>query len=289
MERELWKALYCLARTLDKPWGAWRYSVSEILAVYFWAVVHDRPVCWAAEPANWPDDLRPDPLPPACTVTRRLKRPAVVELLTAIEQQLGTLLAGAQHLLLNLDAKALAVSGVSKDPDAGYGRGAGAKQKGYKLHAIWGAGGPVPVAWGLAPMQVSEQKMAAGLLTDLPGGGYIAADTVYDSNTLYDRAAESGFQLVVKKRRGGLGHQRQSPHRLRSIELLTTPFGRALYCARSTIECCFGTLVSTGGGLGPLPAWVRRFHRVRNWVQAKLLVMGVRWLYLHQPEKLADA
>ncbi|HEY7311236.1 MAG TPA: hypothetical protein VH643_17880, partial [Gemmataceae bacterium] len=29
-------------------------------------------------------------------------------------------------------------------------------------------------------------------------------------------------------------------------------------------------------GLGPLPAWVRRLHRVRTWVWAKLLINGVR-------------
>ena len=52
MERELWKALYALAVGLDKPWGYWRYSTAEIVAVYFWAVVHDRPTSWAAPAAT---------------------------------------------------------------------------------------------------------------------------------------------------------------------------------------------------------------------------------------------
>jgi hypothetical protein len=59
MERELWKTLYLLAVKFDNPWGHWRYSTAEILAVYFWAVVHDRPTSWAANPAVWPEDLRP--------------------------------------------------------------------------------------------------------------------------------------------------------------------------------------------------------------------------------------
>ena len=43
MERELWRSLYLLARKLGNPWGSWRYSTAEVLGVYFWAVVHDRP------------------------------------------------------------------------------------------------------------------------------------------------------------------------------------------------------------------------------------------------------
>ena len=33
-----------------------------------------------------------------------------------------------------------------------------------------------------------------------------------------------------------------------------------------------------GGGLGPLPAWVRGQDRVRTWVWAKLLINGIRIL-----------
>ena len=43
-----------------------------------------------------------------------------------------------------IDGKPLAISGVSKDADAGYGRGAGGMQKGYKFHAVWGSG-PLPI------------------------------------------------------------------------------------------------------------------------------------------------
>jgi hypothetical protein len=149
----------------------------------------------------------------------------------------------------------------------------------------------MPPAWGLAPMNTSEKHMASLLIPSLPGGGYLLADRQYDANHLYDLAAEEGFQLVAKKTssrgKGGLGHRRHSPHRLRSIELLQTPFGRALYKSRNAIECRFGTLVSTGGGLSPLPAWVRRFTRVRSWVQAKIILAGIRWLVLRQPQKLA--
>jgi hypothetical protein len=292
MERELWKILYRLARELDRPWGSWKYSTADVLAAYFWAVLHDRPTSWAANPKQWPDELRPRLLPPQSTLSRRLRRPSTVELMTAVEELLLGLVMVNNCLVRIIDGKALAVSGVSKDPDAGYGRGAGANQKGYKLHAVWGAG-PMPIAWGLAPMNVSEKTMARHLIPTLPAGGYLLADSQYDANPLYNLANEAGFQLVAKKTkdrgRGGLGHRRQSAGRLRSIELPTTAFGRALSNYRNSIESRFGAWVSCGGGLAPLPAWVRRFSRVRTWVQAKILAIGARWFFSSEDHKPALA
>ncbi len=292
MERELWEAMYMLARELDNPWGNWRYSIADVLAVYFWSVVHDRPTSWAADPENWPDELRPVLIPTQSTLSRRLRRAETTTLMTTVEQHLLTLIAVRNCLVYVVDGKALAVSGVSKDPDAGYGRGAGGFQKGYKLHAVWGQG-PMPVAWALAPMNVSEKTLARQLIPTLQGGGYLLGDTHYDANVLYDLAAKQGFQLLARKTksrgRGGLGHRRQSPGRLRSMELLQTAFGHSVFNQRNAIERQFGTLTSFGGGLAPLPAWVRRFHRVRNWVQAKLLAAGTRWLIMNKPQTLAHA
>lgn len=285
MERELWRLLYYLVKELDVGWGSWRYSTADIVVVYLWAVVHDRPTAWAACPENWPPGLCPQPLPTQGTLSRRLRKPACVLLMTAVEQRLILLLNLGQGIVKKIDGKALAVSLVSKDPDAGYGRGAGGKQLGYKLHAIWGDG-PTPLAWDLSPMNVSEKRVARWLIEGLPGGGYLLADAEYDANPLYDAAQAEGFQLVAKKRKGkGLGHGRHSPARLRSIELLGTAFGATLYRQRRAIEASFGTLVTFGGGLASLPAWVRRFHRVRHWVQAKLLIAGTRSL-LKQPQLL---
>jgi len=292
MERELWKILYRLTRELDRPWGEWRYATADVLAAYFWAVVHDRPTSWAADPMNWPNDLRPSSLPPQCTLSRRLKRPKTVERMTEVEERLLALIAVGCWLVQIIDGKPLAVSNVSKDSEAGYGRGAGGNQKGYKLHAVWG-NGPMPIAWGLAPMNVSEKTMARHLIPTLPGGGYLLGDSQYDANPLYDLAAEAGFQLVAQKIKdrgcGGLGHRRQSDGRLRSIEILATTYGESLCDQRNAIERYFGAWVSSGVGLSSLPAWVRHFGRVRNWIQAKILIAGVRWLFLREPHKLAHA
>jgi hypothetical protein len=292
MDRELWRILYRLTRELDKPWGEWRYATADVLAAYFWAVVHDRPTSWAADLNNWPDDLRPCLLPPQSTLSRRMRRPRTVELMTKVEERLLALIAVGCWLVQIIDGKPLAVSGVSKDSEAGYGRGAGGNQKGYKLHTVWGSG-PMPIAWGLAPMNVSEKTMASHLIPTLPGGGYLLGDSQYDANPLYDLAAEAGFQLVAQKikdrGRGGLGHRRQSDGRLRSIEIMGTTYGDSLWDQRNAIERYFGSWVSSGVGLGSLPAWVRHFGRVRNWIQTKILIAGARWLFFRESHKLAHA
>ena len=132
-------------------------------------------------------------------------------------------------------------------------------------------------------MSDSERTMAKWLIPSLPGSGYLLGDSEYDSNELYDLAAEADHQLQARKRQKHrrLGHRRQSPHRLPSIELMASAFGKTLYRFRRQIERDFGNLVSFGGGLASLPAWVRRFPRVRNWLHTKLLINAARWFYNH--------
>jgi hypothetical protein len=50
---------------------------------------------------------------------------------------------------------------------------------------------------------------------------------------------------------------------------------------RRAIERYFGHATIFGGGLAPLPAWVRRHHRVKRWLWAKLLINAVR-IMLHK-------
>ena len=282
MERELWTLLYEMAWKLDKHWGQWKYATADIVVVYFWCVLHDRPMVWGTDKANWPDDLRPASLPTQSTLSRRMRRPDTLLLLIEIEQTWLALVGTSQLLIRMIDGKPLGVSGVSKDADARYGRGAGGMQKGYKFYAVWPTG-PLPLTWALAPMSYSERTMAKRLIPSLPGSGYLLGDSEYDSNELYELAAAADHQLVAQKRQKhcGLGHRRQSPHRLRSLELLKHAFGKTLYRFRRQIERDFGNLVSFGGGLTSLPAWVRRFPRVRNWVHAKLLINAARWFHNH--------
>ena len=98
---------------------------------------------------------------------------------------------------------------------------------------------------------------------------------------MYDRAFAQGYQLLApfrKAKNPGSGKHYQSPHRRHSIELMQHEYGRSLYRAGTRIERSFGNATSFGGGLGPLPAWVRGLERVRTWVWAKLLINAVHGL-----------
>jgi hypothetical protein len=281
MERELWPLLYHAAREEGQRISQKyvRYQPWVPALVLLWAALHDRPIRWACDRHNWRTTrLRPDPLPAASTVSRRLRSQAVAAVLRAVEARLRA--GGHRWLAAVVDGKPLTVGGNSHDPDAARGRGAGGMARGYKLHAIW-AGRATPEAWEVTPLSAAEAVVAQGLVDRAGGGGYLLGDGNYDGNALSDRAAAAGYQLVVpiKHANAGAGHHYQSPSRLRSIELMRAPFGRSLYRLRGRIEGAFGSLVAFGGGLGcGLPAWVRRAWRVRNWVWAKLLINAVRQL-----------
>src|ERR1051325_6573814 len=103
MERELWQLLYATAIQLDEKWGAWRYNAADILGVYFWAVVHDRPMSWAVNKAHWPDDLRPKWVPSQSTLSRRMRKDRTQQLMQEIEQTWLALTAVSGWLLRMID------------------------------------------------------------------------------------------------------------------------------------------------------------------------------------------
>jgi len=281
MEHQLWKAIVAVLAILDKKPMNTRFDFSDdrIVQVYYWAVVHDRPTTWACRRGNWLPHLRRQPLPSDSTMSRRLRSPSVVALLWALEQRV---IAPKQPgLFWMIDGKALPIGGCSKDRQAGYGRAAGGKAKGYKLHAIAGAAGIA--AWRVAPMNKDERVMAERLLRSASLQGYVVADSHYDSNPLHGLCDQLGeLQLITPRRCGPqhrLGHRRHSAGRLRSIERTERPFPEfadQLLLDRSAIERSFGNLVNWGGGLAALPAWVRTHRRVHRWVQAKLVLTALK-------------
>ena len=95
-------------------------------------------------------------------MSRRLRSATVASLLERVEDHLLALSAVRACWVRVIDAKALPVGGPSRDPDAQWGRGACGIQHGYKFHAIWGFG-PLPIAWGLAGLNISEKRMARWL------------------------------------------------------------------------------------------------------------------------------
>jgi len=282
MEHQLFKSLEGHLAALASPFNPrCDYQDRQIVRVFFWAVLHDRPTCWACDKRNWPVHARKRPLPSPSQMSRRLRSPSVLDLARQLERAvLAT--RGCAPLLALMDGKPLPISGVSKDRQAGYGKAAGGKAKGYKLHIIVASDGSVP-SWRVAPMNRDEREMGRRMLRDVQAEGYVVADANYDDNKLYDVCLGKGqLQLVAPCRMPGargLGHRRQSPGRLRSLEMVRNPlsgFGEGLLRQREAIERFFGQLTSFGAGLSPLPAWVRTHRRVHRWVQAKLIFNRLR-------------
>ena len=159
----------------------------------------------------------------------------------------------------------------------------------------------MPDQWCLAPLNVSEKRMARRLIKRLnrDGGscGYLLGDGYYDDSILHDVAAQANHQLLAPRQHpnSDLGHHYQSKHRLRAIKMLEVsasvdPFGHELFRHRKRIECDFGNLCGYGGGLtSMLPSWVRRPWRVRNWVHGKLLLNASRIRCLRRKKKVAHA
>jgi len=282
MEHQLWKAIVAALMTLDKPRtpAAWDFSDEDIVKVYYWAVIHDRAVSWACAAQHWPVHGRRRPLPSQTTMSRRLRTPSVIALLNALERRVVA--PKEPGLFWIIDGKPLPIGGCSKDRQAGYGRAANCKAKGYKMHVIVDSEGAV-ASWRLAPMNKDERVMAERMLKTAPIQGYVVADSNYDSNKLHEVCqSRPQLQLVTRRRYGsnhGTGHRKQSPGRLRSMHLTENPypaFATQLLRDREQIERRFGQLTNWGGGLTCLPAWVRTHRRVYRWVQAKLVLTALK-------------
>jgi hypothetical protein len=278
MERELWPELYRAVKHVGSLMHqkSVQYQPWVLALVYLWAALHDRPPSWACVMNHWSNTRqRPLTLPSPSTLSRRVYGESMAVFWKQLEDYL--LKTNSLALLSFLDGKPLVVGNSSKDRDARRGRAAGGFAKGYKLHSIQG-NRLLPEAWDVTPLNAAESVVAQGLVRQLPAGGYLLADGSYDSGPLFDRAWERGYQLLVPSEspQAGRGHHRQSLARLRSIALFSTTFGRELLAQRIRVEQSFGHLTSFAGGLGPLPSWVRRQHRVRTWVWSKLFINAIR-------------
>lgn len=281
MERELWPILYKYIHEVAKEVRQKYVQMQPwiIVTTMLWAAVHDRPVCWACNPEHWDTTpLRPLRIPSEATMSRRVDAVATGIFWHALEKRLRD--SGDASLVAFIDGKPLTIGGNSKDPDAHWGRGVGGMAMGYKLHTVWSTR-VLPEAWEVTALNISEKAVARRLIDQLHGGGYLLADGEYDASDLYDQAFARGYRMVAPYRKAknpGSGKHYQSPHRLQNIETMQHAFGKELYKMRTQIERCFGNATNFGGGLAPLPAWVRGLARVRTWVWAKLLINAARIL-----------
>ena len=283
MELELWSetsAAICGVATNWPHDARDQYSTAIIVRVHQWACLHDRPISWACQPRNWPSATRPKQLPDQSTMSRRTRRTDFMQFLERLGQRLN---GRTQPTLVKVvDGKPLELPNHSGDRDATWSRGVSRTALGYKIHAIW-SGNPMPDAFAITTLNICEKQMAARLISRVEGGGYLLGDAHYDASWLFDYCHYYDHQLVCPRAKPGTGegHHYVSPHRRRAIAMLevpavVNPFGQELYNGPTDIERDFSGLTCFGAGLGPLPSWVRRIWRVRNWVMGKLLINACR-------------
>lgn len=286
MERELWRWVATSLRLLPRrsPRGA-VYDNRSVLAVLLWAAMHERSIHWACQRANWPMQAWRRRLPDQSTMSRRLRDPRIFDDLVRLLSIVQRRMAVAGDTLI-VDGKPLAVSEFTADPDARSGWGAGRHSIGYKLHALVDEKQRL-VAFDVQPMNKAECVCARDLLAAacrsrlIAGGSTLLGDASYDSNRLHEAAAQAGVRLIAPRRcpdKKLCKNRVHHPGRLEAVRFTEhDPHWETLRTkVRTTVERFFGTLASFGGGLWSLPTWVRRLHRVRPWVAAKLNINAAR-------------
>ena len=288
MDSHVWRIVYQAVRTAGKqaPRGGRKptYSDTLIVAMYLWTVLHDRPLCWACDRSNYASCFRPRRLPSVSQFCKRMKTDRVARLL---QRAYDLLLQRSSCTLSMLDGRALPVSPHSKDADAKRGRASGGYARGYKLHAWATPDGQIP-RWCVTSLNVNEKRAAAELFAQHPPVGLVLADGEYDSGRLFEQAEAGGGQLLAPlPKNAGKGHRRQSPARLRAVFAWRGIAGY-VYKERGSIERTFAHLSAFGGGLAPLPAWVRTLPRVRRWVGGKLIIYHARLLLRKQRQTKAS-
>lgn len=272
MEDRLW-SIVCVTLPICKRSSRQQYSDRDILLVLLWAVLHDRPICWACQEKHWAPRRRLQRLPHPSTVSRRLRSPSLNAYLELAHQRLRSLLDNSSQAAF-IDGKPLPVSDYSRDPDARNGRAMRRFRRGYKLHAVIDAKGALQ-AFDVRPLNVQERTVAHALLVQLPERvRRVVGDGNYDSAALHKRLEPLGVKLYTPLINNYAG-PRSHPRRRQLARLMNTPIGERIANQREHVERQFGLMGNLGFGLKALPNWVRRQHRVRRWVSCKLLLFHV--------------
>lgn len=283
MDRNEWlvfmEASRVAARALPPRTRRAMYSDLLILRMWLWAVEHDRPLSWACRRENYTSMYRPRRLPSVSRFSRRLRTMRFLRLRVLLHRVLTAHTRSSQ--LSYLDGKALPVGEHTSDPDARNGVvTTGRFRIGYKLHARVNRDGFFE-EYRVTALNRGEAKVARQLVRSTPDGGLVLADSNYDSRILYravDRHGSQMFTPVKGIARAASTFKRMPESRKRAVLLWRTHPELASWAMkeRATIERVFAHLCGFGGGLGPLPAWVRRLHRVRLWLDAKIAVYHIR-------------
>ena len=284
MDKKVWsiitKMVVSVNRSIKRTGRHPCYSDILIIRMYLWAVCHDRPMCWACHRRNYNTVFRPRVLPSVSQFSRRLKTERIEKMIQAVNERLSQ--NPSFPMLSFFDGKALAVSKHSHDKDAKKGYADGSFRKGYKLHAWATQDGRIP-RFRVLPMNCGEPNTATELADLIPNGSLVLADANYDSGKLYQAVDDRNSQLLTPLK--GMAQSVTQLHRMpearKRAMKLWQHFGKQckeVLKLRYEIERIFSAISCFGGGLNPLPAWVRGLSRVQKWVSAKLIFYHARLL-----------
>jgi len=278
MSSQEWKLVYSTIRLVNRsiPRTGRRpvYPDTLIVAMYLWSVAHDRPMLWATQRCNYGGAFRPRRLPSCSQFYRRIATLRCQALLHGVHERLaGTL---DQPGFLMIDGRSFAVGKYTTDSDAAVGYAKDGFVHGYKLHAIATLDGRF-THFQVQPLNVAEQKVAYELIHLARPRGILLGDRGYDSRRLSEFTLRHGALLFtpLPKNAGG-GHHRYCAPRAAVKKIWDCGAGQEIIKKRNAIERYFGQLSAFGGGLAPLPAWVRRLPRVRRWITAKIIIYHAR-------------
>jgi hypothetical protein len=269
MEDRLWSIVLRIVPE-SKPDARRRYSDRRILLVILWAVLHDRPISWACRAEHWPVRASREALPHPSTVSRRSRSASLRAAFAAAQAAFVAELREPSQIAV-VDGKPLLVSDYSRDPDATNGHSMRRFGRGYKLHAAVDERGVV-LASEVLPINVQERAAAARIVPSLAGQvRRVFADGNYDGAPLHRRLEGTGLKLYCPLINNYAG-PRTHPRRKVLYRLMNHAIGEKIAVAREHVERRFALLGNLGFGLKGLPNWVRRLHRVRQWVEHKLLL-----------------
>lgn len=277
MDQQQWIVLRRVIRSATrsfKPLPRAQYSDFLIVCLYFWAVLHDRPMTWAIQPVHYNRLFRPRKVPSISQLNRRIAADRFQSILLKTHQRLA---GDSRFKGLCIDGRALCVSPVSQDRDARWGHIPGGMGKGYKLHAIVSSDGNIPV-FSVMPLNVHEMPVARQMLAHLPHGPgdlLVMADGNYDAQVLHKDIARRGGFLITRPR-GRARHPVTRRQMGRSRRLLIDLWERnprlmsRVYRHRQGIERRLGNLTCIPGLLSHLPPFVRGLARARRWTGGKI-------------------
>lgn len=286
-QNQCWRIIYQAigkATRTFKPDRRQTYADRLIVAMYFWAVLHDRAMSWACDRSHYHSLFRPRHLPSVSQFHRRIKSPRVQLILQRVHGELAGVDSPTATLIV--DGKSLPINPVTRDPDARWGHTFGRKQLGigYKLHAYVTEDQRI-LCWCVRPLNEYEATIATLMLDYLPPASQrtlILGDANYDTHDFYKAVSHHGAKLLTGLRREPAKHpvtlRQMGTDRREALKLYEQkrPLVRMTMRTRPVVERTFANATNHGGGLGPLPAFVRRLPRVRRWVGAKIALYHAR-------------